>query len=89
MRHNRGWSPGVSKTITETPSTKATLHSVIDATSAVEVVNMKPGESRNLKRRKVVGATKRKAHEEQLSVFMGTTVEHYYQFISDTKDIMD
>jgi hypothetical protein len=50
---------------------------------------MKLRESGNLKRRKAVGATKRKAPEEQLSVPKGTTVEHYLQLISDTMDIMD
>lgn len=57
--------------------------------SAVGVVNMKLKESGNLKRRKAVGATKRKAPEEQLSVPKVATVEHYLQLISDTMDIMD
>jgi transposase len=89
MRRSRGWSPCGSKTITETPSTKATSHSVLGAISAVGVVNMKLRESGNLKRRKVVGTSKRKAPEDQLSVPKGTTGEHYLQFISDTMDIMD
>ncbi|KAG0736762.1 hypothetical protein G6F19_007848 [Rhizopus arrhizus] len=57
--------------------------------SAVGAVNMKLRESGNLKRRKAVGATKRKAPEEQLSVPKVTTVEHYLQLISDTMDIME
>lgn len=89
MRRSRGWSPRGSKSITETPSTKATSHSVLGAISAIGVVNMKLRESGNLKRRKVMGATKRKAPEGQLSVPKGTTGEHYLQFISDTMDIMD
>lgn len=36
-----------------------------------------------------MGATKRKAPEDQLSVPKGTTGEHYLQFISDTMDIID
>ncbi|KAI8884049.1 hypothetical protein K501DRAFT_272118 [Backusella circina FSU 941] len=52
--------------------------------SAVKAVNMKLRESGNLKRRKAIGATKRKAPEEQLPVPKGTTVEHYLQLISDT-----
>ncbi|KAG1456101.1 hypothetical protein G6F56_006910 [Rhizopus delemar] len=68
---------------------RATSHSVLGAISAIGVVNMKLRESGNLKRRKVVGATKRKAPEDQLSVPKGTTGEHYLQFISDTMDIMD
>ncbi|KAG2209381.1 hypothetical protein INT45_010803, partial [Circinella minor] len=89
MHRSRGWSPRSSKSITETPSTKATSHSVLGAISAIGVVNMKLRESGNLKRRKVMGATKRKAPEGQLSVPKGTTGEHYLQFISDTMDIMD
>jgi hypothetical protein len=45
---------------------------------------MKLRECGNLKRRKAMGATKRKAPEEQLSVPKGTTVEHYLQLISNT-----
>ncbi|KAG1167496.1 hypothetical protein G6F36_012526 [Rhizopus arrhizus] len=89
MRRSRGWSPRGSKSITETPSTKATSHSVLGTISAIGVVNMKLRESGNLKRRKAVGATKRKAPEDQLSVPKGTIGEHYLQFISDTMDIMD
>lgn len=89
MHRSRGWSPRGSKSITETPSTKATSHSVLGTISAIGVVNMKLRESGNLKRRKVVGATKRKAPEDQLSVPKGTIGEHYLQFISDTMDIMD
>ncbi|KAG2226244.1 hypothetical protein INT45_005916 [Circinella minor] len=89
MRRSRGWSPRGSKSITETPSTKATSHSVLGAISAIGVVNMKLRESGNLKRRKVMGATKRKAPEGQMSVPKGTIGEHYLQFISDTMDIMD
>jgi hypothetical protein len=58
MRRSRGWSPWGSKTIIETPSTKATSHSVLGAISADGVVNLKLRESGNLKRRKVLGATK-------------------------------
>ncbi|KAI9033697.1 hypothetical protein CLU79DRAFT_678714, partial [Phycomyces nitens] len=42
MCRSRGWSPRSSKSITETLSTKATLHSVPGAILAVGVVNMKP-----------------------------------------------
>ncbi|GAA5795413.1 hypothetical protein HPULCUR_000770 [Helicostylum pulchrum] len=44
---------------------------------------------RKRKEKEVVGATKRKAPEDQLSVPKGTTGEHYLQFISDTMDIID
>ncbi|KAG1372799.1 hypothetical protein G6F61_010727 [Rhizopus arrhizus] len=62
---------------------------VLGAISAAGVDNVKLRESGNIKKRKVVGATKRKAPEDQLSVPKGTTGEHYLQFINDTMDIMD
>ena len=45
-------------------------------------------ESGNIKRRKVVGATKRKATEDRIFIPKGTTSGHYVQFINDTMDIM-
>jgi hypothetical protein len=45
---------------------------------------MKLRECGNLKRRKAMRATKRKAPEEQLSVPKGTTIEHCLQLIRDT-----
>ncbi|KAI8334521.1 hypothetical protein EDC96DRAFT_548313 [Choanephora cucurbitarum] len=79
-----GCSSRGSKSITETLSTKATSHNTLGIASAISVMNMKLRESGNLKRKKVVGVTKkRKAPEDQLSVPKGTTGEHYLQFISD------
>lgn len=43
----------------------------------------------NIKRRKVVGAAKRKALQDNLSIPKGTTGGHYLQFLSDTMDIMN
>lgn len=52
-------------------------------------MNLSLRESGNIKKRKVVGAAKRKAPEERLIVPKGTTGEHYLQLISDTMEIMD
>lgn len=52
-------------------------------------MNLSLRESGNIKKRKVVGAAKRKAPEESLIVPKGTTGEHYLQLISDTMEIMD
>ncbi|KAI7846699.1 hypothetical protein BDC45DRAFT_542629 [Circinella umbellata] len=38
MRRSRGWSPRSSKSITETPSTKATSHSVLGVILAIGVI---------------------------------------------------
>ncbi|EIE88315.1 hypothetical protein RO3G_13026 [Rhizopus delemar RA 99-880] len=89
MRRSRGWSAKGSAAIVETPSTKANSQTVVGAISAFGVVNLTMRESGNIKRRKVVGATKRKAPEDRISVPKGTTSGHYTQFISDTMDIMD
>jgi hypothetical protein len=43
----------------------------------------------NLKKRRIVGATKRKAPDNGISVPEGTTSGHCMQVIHDTMDIMD
>ncbi|KAG1054515.1 hypothetical protein G6F43_003481 [Rhizopus delemar] len=53
------------------------------------VVNVSMREPGNVKRRKVVGATKRKAPGDKLSMPNGTTGAHYMHFIIDTMNIMD
>ncbi|KAG2191411.1 hypothetical protein INT47_012674 [Mucor saturninus] len=89
MRRSRGWSQRGTEAIITTPSARGVSHTVIGAISAIGVVNLSMRESGNVKRRKVVGATKRKAPEDKLSVPKGTTGGHYLQFLNDTMDIMD
>jgi hypothetical protein len=89
MRCSRGWSAKDSAAIVETPSTKANLQTVIGAISAFGIVNLTMRESGNIKRRKVVGATNRKALEDRISVLKGTTSGHYVQFINNTMNIVD
>ncbi|KAG0786120.1 hypothetical protein G6F22_007727 [Rhizopus arrhizus] len=62
---------------------------LLGAISAFGVVNLTIRKSGNIKRRKVVGATKRKAPEDRISIPKRTTSGHYVQFINDTIDIMD
>ena len=68
MRRSRGWSAQGTRAIVVTPSTKGTSHTVIGAISAIGVVNLSLRKAGNTKKRRVVGATKRKAHEDRLSV---------------------
>ncbi|KAI8886883.1 hypothetical protein K501DRAFT_269461 [Backusella circina FSU 941] len=89
MRRSRGWSARGEKAVTTTPSTRATSHTVFGAISAVRVVNVSIRESRNIKRRRVVGNKKRKVPENNISVPSDTTGEHYFQFLNDTMDVMD
>jgi hypothetical protein len=89
MRRSRGWSAKASAAIVETPSTKTSSQTVLGTISAFGVVNLTMRESGNIKRRKVVGATKRKAPEDRISIPKGTTSGHYVQLINDTMDIMD
>ncbi|KAG0734285.1 hypothetical protein G6F57_008114 [Rhizopus arrhizus] len=89
MRRSRGWSAKGSAVIVETPSTKANSQTVIEAISAFGVVNLTMREFGNIKRRKIVDTTKRKAPEDRISIPKGTTSGHYVQFINDTMDIMD
>ncbi|KAG2209691.1 hypothetical protein INT47_001837 [Mucor saturninus] len=88
MRRSRGWSQRGTEAIITTPSVRGVSHTVIGAISAIGVVNLSMRESGNVKRRKVAGATKRKAPEDKLSVPKGTTGGYYLQFLSDTMDIM-
>lgn len=81
MRHSRGWSPRGSESMTETPSTKATSHTVLGAISAIYVVNINLMGSGVLKRKKVMGTPKRRAPEDILDVPKDTSGKHYLRFI--------
>ncbi|CAO3665567.1 unnamed protein product [Rhizopus stolonifer] len=72
-----------------TPSARGVSHTVIGAISAIGVVNLSMKESGNVKRKKVVGVTKRKVPQDRLSVPKSTTGGHYFHFLNDTMDIMD
>ncbi|KAG1470052.1 hypothetical protein G6F56_002901 [Rhizopus delemar] len=89
MTRGRAWSAIGKPVIVETPSGRAVSHTVLGAISSAGVVNMSMREPGNKKRRKVVGATKRKTPGDKVSVPSGTTSSHYMHFIVDTMDIMD
>lgn len=89
MTRGRAWSAIGKPAIVETPSGRAVSHTVLGAISSADVVYVSMREPGNIKRRKVVGATKRKTPGDKLSVPSGTTGSHYMHFIVDTMDIMD
>lgn len=90
MHRTRGWAPRGKLAIEETTSARGVSHTVIGAISAYGVVNVSLREPGNVKKRKVVGAKKRKAPEgDAAAIPKGTTAGHFVQFISDTLDIMD
>ncbi|KAG2209301.1 hypothetical protein INT46_003970 [Mucor plumbeus] len=89
MTRERAWSARVEPATVETPSGRATSHTVLGTISSVGVVNVSMREPGNVKRRKVAGATKRKAPSDKISMPKGTTGAHYMHFIIDTMDIMD
>ncbi|CAO3684171.1 unnamed protein product [Rhizopus stolonifer] len=89
MRRSCSWSASGKIVTTTTPSTKATSHSVFGAISVIGVVNLSMREAGNIKKRRVVGAKRRKGPEDKLTVSSGTTDEHYLQFLNDTMDIID
>lgn len=89
MTRSRSWSKRGEPAIVETPSGRAISHTVLGAISSVGVINVSMRQPGNIKRRKVVGATKRKAPGDKLSTPTGTTGSHYMHFIVDTMDIMD
>ncbi|KAI8346389.1 hypothetical protein EDC96DRAFT_567853 [Choanephora cucurbitarum] len=80
---------GFNPAIEETPSTKAVSKTALGAVSSAGIVNVSIREAGNVKRRKVAGATKRKAPEDRLNLPKGTTGNHFMQFVVDTMDIMD
>lgn len=90
MRCSRAWSQRETEAVIESPSARGVSHTVIGAISAFGVVNLSIRDPGNVKRRKVVGATKRKVPGDASSAIpKGTTAGHYLQFISDTLDIID
>ncbi|CAO3615524.1 unnamed protein product [Mucor hiemalis] len=90
MRRSRGLFKRGTEAILETPSARGVSHTTIGAVSAFGVVNVSMREPGNVKRRRVVGAKKRKATEDiSATIPKGTTTGHYVQFISDTLNIMD
>ncbi|KAI8360726.1 hypothetical protein EDC96DRAFT_566064 [Choanephora cucurbitarum] len=89
MTRGRAWSKKGEPAIEETPSTKAVSKTALGAVSSAGIVNVSIREAGNVKRRKVAGATKRKAPEGRLNLPKGTTGNHFMQFVVDTMDIMD
>lgn len=91
MRRTRGWSTRGKPAVVESPSARGVSHTVIGAISAAGVINVSLREPGNVKKRKVVGARKRKEPGDSAAAAIpkGTTAGHYAQFISDTLDIMD
>ena len=90
MRRSRVWSKRGTQVIIESSSVRAASHTIIGAVSAFGVVNVNIQDPGNIKKRRVVGATKRKAPgDAAFTIPKGTTAGHYPQFISDTLDIMD
>ncbi|CEP13779.1 hypothetical protein [Parasitella parasitica] len=90
MRRTRGWSKQGTQAVVETPSARGASHTIIGAISAFGVVNVSVRDPGNTRKRRVVGATKRKAVGDTApTIPKGTTSGHYIQFISDTMDIMD
>ncbi|EIE88158.1 hypothetical protein RO3G_12869 [Rhizopus delemar RA 99-880] len=89
IHRSRGCSAKDLTAIAETPSTKANSQTVIRAISAFSVAKLTIRESGNIKRRKIISATKTKAREDRISVPKGATSGHYVQFINDAMDIMN
>ena len=90
MRRSRAWSQRGKDAVVETPSTRGVSHTVLGAISSYGVVNVSLRDPGNVKKRRVVGAKKRKAAEDAVpKIPTGTTGGHFVQFISDTLDIMD
>lgn len=64
MRRSRGWSRRGAQAIIKSPSARGVSRTVTGDISALGVANVSMRESGNIKKRIVVGATKRKAPED-------------------------
>ncbi|EIE86178.1 hypothetical protein G6F46_010706 [Rhizopus delemar] len=89
MTRGKAWSKVGEPVIKVISSTRAVSKAALGAISSVGAVNVSVREAGNVKRRKVVGATKRKAPGNCLTLHKGTTGSHFMQFVVDTMDIMD
>jgi hypothetical protein len=90
MQRSRGWSRRGAQAIIKSLSARGVSHTVTGDISALGVANVSMREPGNIKKRIVVGATKRKAPGDMASAILkGTMACHYVQFNSDTLDIMD
>lgn len=79
-----------TQAIIEIPLARRIFRIIIGGVLAFDVMNVSIRELGNMKKRKVMGATKRKVPRDAASFIQKrTTAGHYVQFISDTLDIMD
>ena len=63
MHRSRAWSQRDIQAIVESPSVRAISYTIIGAISAFGVVNVTIRDLGNIKKRKIVSATKRKASD--------------------------
>lgn len=78
MHRLRAWSQDGTQAMIESPSARAVSHTIIGGISAFGVVNVSIRDPGNVKKRKIVGATKRKAPGDAASAIQkGTTAGHY------------
>lgn len=78
MHRSKAWSRRGTQAIIESPSARGVSNTVIGAVSSFGVVNMSVREPGNVKKRRVVGATKRKvAGDVSAAIPKGTTAGHY------------
>jgi hypothetical protein len=74
----RAWSQRDTQAIIESPSARAVSHTIIGAISTFGALNISIRYSGNIKRRKIIGATKRKIPGDTASATpKRTTAGHY------------
>ncbi|KAI8091886.1 hypothetical protein BDF21DRAFT_332681, partial [Thamnidium elegans] len=78
-----------TQVIIESPSAKEASYTIIGAVSAFGVMNAGIREPKTVKKRKVVGDSKREAPRDAASTIpKGTIAGHYSKFINVTLDII-
>ncbi|KAI8967064.1 hypothetical protein BDF20DRAFT_917870 [Mycotypha africana] len=86
---SNGRSASGTPTITTTPSTKAKLHSILGAASAVGVLSIDVRVPQMNERIRVAGGRKRKVANSRKTEKKGTTTGHYLKFLVGTLDQLD
>ncbi|KAI7850642.1 hypothetical protein BDC45DRAFT_591522 [Circinella umbellata] len=78
MHHTRAWSRHGAQAITASISVRIASHTLIGVVSSFGVVNASIRETDNVKKRRVVGATKQEAAGDAIAdIRNGATADHY------------
>jgi hypothetical protein len=88
MKRSFAWKPVGNRSVVKIPKTKSKTTTILDAISALGVVNVKvrlPKVVRSKKKKRKLEGNKKDGKKQTV----GTVTGHYFNFIASTLDIMD